>query len=84
MKLCQVFVKLLPLLYWLLGSFKNDKDDSNSNVIKAIGIRTYYPNSNFARATRFLYISLPSLHDYDLKLPNFTFSGGRELQTTIF
>ena len=25
----------------------------------------------------FLYISLPFLHDYDVKLPNFTFSGGR-------
>ena len=26
----------------------------------------------------FFYISLPSLHDYDVKMPNFTFSGGRE------
>ena len=25
-----------------------------------------------------LYISLPSLHDYDVKLPNFTSYGGRE------
>ena len=29
----------------------------------------------------FLYISLPSLHDYDGKMPNFTFYGGRK-QTT--
>ena len=26
----------------------------------------------------FLCISLPSLHDYDVKFPNFTFYGGRE------
>ena len=25
----------------------------------------------------FLYISLPSLHDYDEKMPNFPFYGGR-------
>ena len=25
----------------------------------------------------FLYISLPSLHDYDVKVPNFSFCGGR-------
>ena len=31
----------------------------------------------------FLYISLPSLHDYYVKLPNFTFYGGREQRTTI-
>ena len=24
----------------------------------------------------FLYISLPSLHDYDVKIPNFTYYGG--------
>ena len=32
----------------------------------------------------FLYISLPSLYDYDLKMPNFTFCGGREHTTTTF
>ena len=30
----------------------------------------------------FLYISLPSLHNYDMKLPDFTFCGGREHKTT--
>ena len=30
----------------------------------------------------FLYISLPFLHDYDVKLPNFTFKGGRKQATT--
>ena len=32
----------------------------------------------------FLNISLPSLHDYDLKMPNFTFYGGYENKTTFF
>ena len=31
----------------------------------------------------FLYISLPSLHDYDVTLPSFTFIGGHERKTTI-
>ena len=30
----------------------------------------------------FLYIFLPLLHDYDVKVPNFTFCGGREHRTT--
>ena len=30
----------------------------------------------------FLYISLPSLHDYDVKLHNFTFCGGRDWHKT--
>ena len=32
----------------------------------------------------FLYISLPSQHDYDVKIPNFTFYGGRKQATTKF
>ena len=28
-------------------------------------------NNNFARASRFLYISSPSLHDYDVKIESF-------------
>ena len=31
-----------------------------------------------------MHISLPALHDYDVKLPKLTFYGGRELNTTIF
>ena len=30
----------------------------------------------------FLYISLPSLHDYNVKMPNCTFYGGRKLVTS--
>ena len=32
----------------------------------------------------FLYISLSSLHDYNVKMPNFTFCGGRKRATTKF
>ena len=32
----------------------------------------------------FLYISLPFLHDYDVKFPNWTFRGGRKQATTKF
>ena len=38
-------------------------------------------NNNFAHE---LDISLPSLHDYDVKLLNFTFNGECERKTTIF
>ena len=34
--------------------------------------------------TLFLCISLPSLHDYDVKMPNFTFSRGREDNDFLF
>ena len=37
-------------------------------------------NLNFARASRSLYITL---HDHDVKLSNYTFSGGREHRETI-
>ena len=32
----------------------------------------------------FLYISLTSLHDYGVKMPNFTFYGGRKQATRNF
>ena len=40
-------------------------------------------NNNFACAYHpFLYISLPSLHDYDMKMPKWKFYGGRKQATT--
>ena len=32
----------------------------------------------------FLYISFPFLHDYDVKMPNFAFYGGRKQATAKF
>ena len=41
-------------------------------------------NNNFTRASYFLEISLTLLLDYDVKLLNFTFCGGRKVATTKF
>ena len=42
-------------------------------------------NESSKKSNRFfLYIYLPSLHDYDVKMPNFTFCGRREHNTTTF
>ena len=47
----------------------DSKGNSNENVI---GLD--WQNNNFARVSGFFwYISLPSLHDYDVKVPNVIF-----------
>ena len=53
-----------------------DDSDGNENVIKAIGLLS--KNTTLHVHHAFLYISLPSLHDYDVKMPNFTFFGGHK------
>ena len=65
----------------------NDSD-GNENDKNPIG--SGWPSNNFARnlvprSHSVLHISLPSLrmHDYDIKLPNFAFYGGREPKATI-
>ena len=47
----------------------------NENGIKATGLHVHHA---------FLYISSPSLHDYDVKMHDFTFCGGREHKATAF
>ena len=59
-----------------IGSLSNDDGDVKENVNNAIGLD--WQNHPF------LYISLPSLHDYNVKVPIFTFCRGREHQTTTF
>ena len=51
----------------LLGSLSNDDGK------KAIGLDWQNNNLIYTCITLFLYISLPSLHDYNMKVPNFTF-----------
>ena len=41
-------------------------------------------NNKLARASRFFYIPLPLLHNYDVKMPNFTFYGRRKQATAKF
>ena len=60
----------------------NDDDNVNKNGKKAkvsIG-KTTILHVHLA----FLYITLPSLHDYDVKISKFTFRQGLEHKTTTF
>ena len=54
----------------LLGTLRSDDGDGNGNTTKAIGLISKTTILHVHHA--FLYISLPSLHDYDVKMPNFT------------
>ena len=65
-----------------VGSFSNDNSDSNENVKKAIGLSSRTTSLHVHHT--FLYIFLPLLHDYDMKMPIFTFYGGRKEATTKF
>ena len=65
-----------------IGSFSNDDGDGNENVEKAISLLSKTTSLHVPHA--FLYISLPLLHDYDVKMPSFTFYGGRKQATTNF
>ena len=56
-----------------LGSFSNHDGDGNENAEKSNGF--VKPNNNFAHA---------SLHDYNVKMPDFTLYGGRKQATTNF
>ena len=59
----------------------NDEDDKE-NVKKAISLISKTTTSHVHQT--FLYISFPFLHDYDVKMPNFAFYGGRRQATTIY
>ena len=63
-----------------IGSFSNDDGDGNQDVKKAIGLLRKTTTLHVHHA--FLYISSPSLHDYDVKMPNCKFYGGRKQATT--
>ena len=54
--------------------------DVNENGKKAIGLD--WQDDNFAYASRFFVHFFPSLHDYDVKMPNFTFCREREHKRT--
>ena len=60
---------------WLLsnttGSFSNDDGEGNEHVKKETCLLRKTTNLNVHHA--FLYIFSLSLHDYDVKMPNFTF-----------
>ena len=64
----------------VIGSFSNDDGDGNQDVKKAIGLLRKTTTLHVHHA--FLYISSPSLHDYDVKMPNCKFYGGCKQATT--
>ena len=63
-----------------LGTVRSD--DGDGNAAKTIGLISKTTILHVHHA--FLYISLPSLHDYDVKMPNFTMYRGSKHATTIF
>ena len=65
-----------PIPDGILESLSNQDGDGNDNGKKAIGLD--WQNNNSARTSRFLDISRPSLHGYNVKVPKFTFCRGRE------
>ena len=60
----------------LVGSFSNDDGDGNKDVKKAIGL--------LIKATTLHVHHAFLLHDLNVKMPNFTFYGGRKQATTNF
>ena len=73
--------------YWglagqLLGTLRSNNTDDNKNVKKTIGLVSKTTTSHVHHT--FLHISFPILHDYDVKMPNFAFYGGRKQATTKF
>ena len=64
------------------GSFSNDDGDGNENNKKTIGLISKTITQQVHHA--FLYISLPSLHNYDVKFPKATFYEGHRHKTTNF
>ena len=66
----------LPAVALSNRELKHDDGDGNENGKKAIALDK--ENNNFARASRFF------AHFFAVKLPNFTFYGGREYKTIFF
>ena len=64
----------------IIGSLSNDDGDVNENGKKAIGLDRQ--RNNIARVSRFFVHFFPSLHDYVVKMPKFTYCGGRKHNTT--
>ena len=66
----------------IIGTLRSNDADDNKNVKKTIGLISKTTTSHVHH--NFLYISFPFLHDYDVKMPNFPFYGGRKQATTKF
>ena len=69
------FIKNIYQVQPVLGTLRCHDGDDNENVVKTATLHVHLA---------FLYISLPSLREYDGKMPNFTFYGGRKQATAKF
>ena len=65
----QASSKVRTTLYNILGTLRSYDGDGDGNATKAVGLISKTTILHVYHA--FLYISLPSLHDYDVKMPNF-------------
>ena len=66
-----------------MGTLRSNDADGNENVKKTtIGLIGKTTTSHVHHTI--LYISFPFLHDYDVKMPDFLFYGGRAQATTKF
>ena len=67
----------------LIGTLRSNDADGNENVKKKpIGFISKTTTLHVYHT--YLYISFPSLHDYDVKIPNFERYGERKQATTKF
>ena len=73
---------MMCLFQWdITRTLRSDDGDGNDNVKK----ETDLSKTTILQVHKcFLYISLPSLHDYDVIMPNFAFYGGRIQGTAKF
>ena len=69
---------VIPVVVGALGTVKKGMVENIKKVSERAELnhRFIEQNNKFAGAHAFVYISLPSLHDCDVKMPNFTFYGG--------
>ena len=65
-----------------IGSLSNDDGVVNENGKKAVGLD--WQNNNSAHASLSFIHFFAVMHDYDVKMLNFTFFGERELKTKTF
>ena len=66
------------LFSYSIGSLSNDDGDSNEQTAKSNRFLRLAKQQLCTCITLFLYISLPSPHNYNVKVPNFRFC--RELE----
>ena len=66
----------------LIGTVRSNDADGKENVKKTIGFIS--KTTTLHVITLFCTFLRPFLHDYDVKMPNFAFYGGRKQATTKF